>query len=211
MDQPFIGQINAFGFNFPPRTWATCSGQLLAIAENQALFSLISTYYGGDGRVNFGMPDLRGRMPVGQGQGPGLTFNWSMGSRYGLEFQQLTVNEMPSHTHNATFTPTGSSGPVTVELYASTDNGVSPTPSSGAYLANVIAGGGAADKPELIYRSNAGSGTVPLGGINVSGGGSSGGMVQVQQTGGGNHFPIIQPGLGINYSIALDGLYPQRN
>jgi microcystin-dependent protein len=210
MDQPFVGQINAFGFSFAPRSWALCSGQLLAISTNQALFSLLGTYFGGDGRTNFGLPDLRGRTSVGQGMGPGISINWGMGSQHGIEFQQLTVNEMPSHTHSATFTPSGG-GPVTVEVNASTDDGSTATPVAGAYLANVIAGGGAADKPEKIYRDDAGNGTVPLGGVVVDGGAASGGMVQVQHTGNGNNFPIIQPGLGLNYSIALDGLYPPRN
>lgn len=211
MDAPYTGQINAFGFTYPPRSWTFCAGQLLQISDYQALYSLLGTYYGGDGRSTFGIPDLRGRSPVGYGQGPGQSLNWNFGSRYGSEFQQLTVNEMPSHTHNATFTPSGGGGPVNVEVNISTDDGETPTPTSGVYLANVIAGGGAADKPEKIYRSNAGSNTVPLGGISVSGGGSGGGTIQVQQTGAGNHFPIVQPGLGLNYSIALDGLYPPRN
>ena len=70
---PFLGQIQPFGFNFPPRSWAFCEGQLLAINENQALFSLLGTTYGGDGRTTFALPDLRGRVPIHAGNGTGLT------------------------------------------------------------------------------------------------------------------------------------------
>ena len=71
--EPFIGQIQAFPYNFAPRGWALCDGQLLAISQNTALFSLIGTTYGGDGRTTFGLPDLRGRVPIHSGNGPGLT------------------------------------------------------------------------------------------------------------------------------------------
>ena len=70
--EPFIGQLMCVGFNFAPKGWAMCQGQLLSIAQNSALFSLLGTMYGGDGRVTFGLPDLRGRSPIGMGQGPGL-------------------------------------------------------------------------------------------------------------------------------------------
>lgn len=82
--QPFLGTIAAFGFNFPPRGWAQCNGQLLPISSNEALFSLLGTIYGGDGRTTFGLPDLRGRMPIHQGQGPGLS-NRRIGEKGGAE------------------------------------------------------------------------------------------------------------------------------
>lgn len=98
MADPFIGEIRIVGFGFAPNGWATCSGQLLAISQNQALFSLLGTTYGGDGRTTFQLPDLRGRAPIGFGQGPGLTSR-SWGSRGGAEAHTLTSNEMPSHNH----------------------------------------------------------------------------------------------------------------
>ena len=73
MAEPFLGEIRAFGFNFAPRGWAMCNGQILAIAQNTALFSLLGTTYGGNGQTTFGLPDLRGRVPIHLGQGPGLT------------------------------------------------------------------------------------------------------------------------------------------
>lgn len=98
MSEPFVGEVMMVGFNFPPRGWATCSGQLLPISQNTALFSLLGTTFGGDGRSSFGLPDLQGRSAVGHGSGPGLSpISW--GQRGGQENVTLTVNQMPSHNH----------------------------------------------------------------------------------------------------------------
>ena len=105
--EPFIGEIMMFGGNFPPRNWAFCDGQLLPIAQNTALFSLLGTTYGGDGRTTFALPDLRGRVPVGVGSGPGLTpVSW--GQRSGTETNTVTVNQLASHSHNL---PAPANGP----------------------------------------------------------------------------------------------------
>lgn len=96
--EPFIGQVMLFGGNFAPRGWATCDGQLLAIASYSALFSILGTTYGGDGRTTFGLPDLRGRVPVHPGHGPGLSSR-ALGQRFGGESVQLTEAQMPSHSH----------------------------------------------------------------------------------------------------------------
>lgn len=95
---PFLAQIIMFGGNFAPRGWAFCDGQLLAISSNTALFSLLGTAYGGDGRTTFGLPDLRGRFPMHPGNGPGLSSR-RLGDKSGAENHTLTVNEMPSHNH----------------------------------------------------------------------------------------------------------------
>lgn len=89
------------GFNFAPRGWASCDGQLLPINQHNALFSLLGTIYGGDGRTTFALPDLRSRVPVHDGRGPGLS-NYPIGARGGAETHVMTVNEMPSHGHTAT-------------------------------------------------------------------------------------------------------------
>jgi microcystin-dependent protein len=99
MTEPYIGEIRMFAGGFAPRGWAFCDGQLLAVSQYDALFSLFGTTYGGDGRTTFGLPDMRGRMPVHQGQGPGLT-NRRIGAKYGSETVTLTTNEMPGHTHD---------------------------------------------------------------------------------------------------------------
>lgn len=99
--EPFIATIMGFGGNFAPRGWAFCNGQLLAISQNDALFSILGTIYGGDGRTTFGLPDLRGRMFIGAGDGPGLS-NRPLGARGGVEEVVLTTSQMPQHTHVAT-------------------------------------------------------------------------------------------------------------
>ena len=98
MSEPFIGEIRIFAGNFAPRSWAFCDGQLLAVSQNDALFSLLGTIYGGDGRTTFGLPDLRGRVPVHQGQGPGLE-SYRIGAKGGRETVTLNVNDLPAHTH----------------------------------------------------------------------------------------------------------------
>ena len=98
MSEPFVGEIRMFAGNFAPRGWAFCDGQLLAVSQNDALFSLLGTIYGGDGRTTFGLPDMRGRVPIHAGSGPGLSPR-RLGAKAGSENETLTVNQLPSHTH----------------------------------------------------------------------------------------------------------------
>ncbi len=119
MSDPLIGEIQMFAGNFPPRNWAFCDGQLLAISANTALFSLLGTTYGGDGRTTFALPDLRGRVPIHEGQGPGLS-NYLIGQRGGLENVTLNANELPSHTHTAN---------------GNTANGSTPNPQNNTWAA----------------------------------------------------------------------------
>ncbi len=98
MSEPFLGEVRLFGFTFAPRGWANCDGQLLPISQNNALFALLGTTYGGDGQTTFGLPDLRGRYPMHTGQGPGLSSR-PMGQEGGQELVTLTTNEMPGHGH----------------------------------------------------------------------------------------------------------------
>lgn len=98
MSEPFVGEIRMFAGNFAPRGWAFCDGQLLAVSQNDALFSLLGTIYGGDGRTTFGLPDMRGRIPIHAGHGPGLSER-RLGAKGGAEKVTLTVNQLPSHTH----------------------------------------------------------------------------------------------------------------
>ncbi len=96
--EPFIGEIKMFAGNFAPRGWALCDGQLLAVSQNDALFSLLGTIYGGDGRTTFGLPELRGRLPVHAGTGPGQP-TWNLGQKAGQETVMLNLNELPQHEH----------------------------------------------------------------------------------------------------------------
>ncbi len=96
--EPYLGEITMFAGNFAPRGWAFCDGQLLAISQNSALFSLLGTIYGGDGRTTFALPDLRGRVPVHAGRGPGLS-DYRQGQKGGNETQTLAVRQLPAHNH----------------------------------------------------------------------------------------------------------------
>jgi microcystin-dependent protein len=99
MGEPFIGEIRMFGGNFPPAGWAFCDGQLMPISQNDTLFNLIGTTYGGDGQETFAMPDLQGRIPLHQGQGPGISQNYQMGEKGGVESVTITTNTTPIHSH----------------------------------------------------------------------------------------------------------------
>ena len=99
MSNPFVGEIRMFGGNFAPAGWAFCQGQLLPISENETLFNLIGTTYGGDGQETFALPDLQGRLPMHQGQGPGISQNYIIGEKAGVESVTLTTQQIPIHNH----------------------------------------------------------------------------------------------------------------
>jgi microcystin-dependent protein len=139
MSEPFIGEIVMFGGNFAPRSWAFCDGQLLSIAQNTALFSSLGTTYGGDGRTTFGLPDLRGRVPIGPRNGPGLS-SYALGQRGGAETVTLTANQMPSHNHAAAAAgPAGNSNDAIGNIWAD-DAGVSSATYSSAAAAGTMRG-----------------------------------------------------------------------
>ncbi len=99
MSSPYVGEIRMFGGSFAPAGWALCQGQLMPISENETLFQLIGTTFGGDGQETFAMPDLQGRTPIHMGQGPGLSQNYQLGEKAGVEAVTLTVNQIPVHSH----------------------------------------------------------------------------------------------------------------
>lgn len=202
MDE-YIGIIKMFAGNFAPRNWAFCNGQLLSIAQNTALFSILGTTYGGDGRTTFALPDLQGRVPVGTGAGPGLT-NRTLGQKFGSEHNNLTVSQMAPHTHVAALTSTASAI-ATIAIPAFDDTGDSPDPSNTAILAKAenIAG------TEMNLYSNSAADTTlkpfsaPV--TNISGG------VTVNSTGAGQNINNMQPFLGLHYIICLQGIFPPRS
>ncbi|MFT3827587.1 MAG: tail fiber protein [Chitinophagaceae bacterium] len=131
--EPLMATITCFAGNFAPKGWAFCNGQLLAISQNQALFSILGTTYGGNGVTTFALPDLRGRTAVTFGQGPGLG-SYNLGQAAGAETVTLTINNLPAHIHN---------GAITLNLKAGSAAGSDPTPDfnfpgkfTGAYAAS---------------------------------------------------------------------------
>ncbi len=101
MSNPYIGEVRTFGFNFAPRSWALCNGQLVPISQNTALFSIIGTFYGGNGTTTFALPNLQGTVPVGIGTGAGLS-NYVIGQTGGEQNHTLAVTEIPAHNHGMT-------------------------------------------------------------------------------------------------------------
>lgn len=149
MSSPFVGEIEIFGFNFAPAGWAQCQGQLMPISQNTALFSLLGTQYGGDGRTTFALPNLQGQIPVGQGQGPGLS-QYNVGETAGSETVTLTLAEIPSHTHT---------------LPVDAGDGRAPAPSPTTVLG--ATGRGAMD----VYAATATSGaTMTVSSVGIGGG-----------------------------------------
>jgi microcystin-dependent protein len=182
MDQPFVGVIFAHAGSFAPAQWALCQGQILSISNNDVLYSLIGTTYGGDGVQTFGLPDLRGRLPVGQGQGNGLS-NYVMGQLAGTEHVTITTQQMPSHTH-------------TWNVYNAAGNALIPT--SGTVVAGTYSNAGGSSTPATFYGSPA------TAGITVA-------PATIGNAGGSVPASILQPILTTNYIISLYGIYPSRN
>lgn len=190
--EPYIGAIKIFGFGFPPRGYALCNGALLSINQNTALFSLLGTTYGGNGVQTFGLPDLRGRVANGQGQGPGLQ-SYVMGQVAGAESITLTQQQMPQHTHMFVNTST---------LNAVQAKATDQIPAAGSQLARPSLENGT-DTPRIYVPAGAAGDSVPLGGVNVAGTNSV--------VGGSQPFSNLQPYLTLNFSIALQGIFPSRN
>lgn len=193
----FLGSIMTFGFQFAPSGWQQCMGQTLSIAQYSALFSLLGTTYGGNGVQTFMLPNMQGRMPIGQGNGAGLSPR-VIGEAAGTENASILVSNLPAHTHTATFTPSGSSG-YTVSANTS-GNLLAPTATN-----NVLSGSPAGPTGAAIWGSAAG--TIPLGGSS----GGSGGTVTNALTGNNIPVAIMNPYLALNFSIALTGIFPSRN
>jgi microcystin-dependent protein len=181
MANPFIGQITLFPYNFAPFGWAFCAGQLLPISQNTALFSLLGTTFGGNGTTNFQLPDLRGRVPIGQGQGPGLS-NYNMGGVQGAEAVTLTTATTPAHSHGFSA--------FAVAATTNAPNGALPAQAHGSGR-----GGGFA-----INTYTATGSTVSLAAGQVA-----------AATGGGAAHNNLQPYLTANWCIALQGVFPARS
>ena len=195
----YIGQIMIGGWNFAPRNTVFCNGQLIAIAQNTALFSLLGTTYGGNGTSTFGIPGLRGRAVMGQGNGPGLTPR-VLGEAAGSEAVTLLQTEIPAHIHTATFTSTSALNSAQVPATSQ-----QATASAGSILATGSDGAANPVAVPRIYAPAASTPSVPLGGLNVAGTVNLGGFL------GGQPHSNMQPYLAVNFVMVQFGIFPARN
>lgn len=203
MSEPFLGQIILVPYNFAPRGWAFCNGQLLPISQNTALFSLLGTTYGGNGQTTFALPDLRGRVPISSGQGLGLQ-NYVLGEVGGSEAVTLTTSQLPSHTHQLP-AHTHQAPAHTHQVTALTDSA-----STGIPTDNLPA---AAARGTNLYAPPSANTTTMAPTMIQSGGDldTSSAAPQVQSTGGSQPFDNRVPFLTLNYCIALQGIFPTRD
>jgi microcystin-dependent protein len=187
MQDPFVGQVEYHAFNFAPTGYALCNGQLLAISQNTALFSLLGTQYGGNGTSTFALPNLQGAVPIDQGQGAGLSLH-VMGETGGAASVTLSVSEMPAHTHSFMVYGGGTANSTGVPS-ANTVFGIGPSGGQGPNAASV-----------KLYAND-----ITTSGVPVAMAGT------VTNTGGSAPIPIIKPSLVITFAIALQGVFPARN
>lgn len=179
-----MGEVRMFNGNFAPAGWAFTDGQLLAVSQNDALFSILGTIYGGDGRTTFALPDLRGRAVVSAGSGPGLN-NWILGQKGGQQTTSLTAATVPAHNHTAT---------TTTQMRASSAVSNSSTP-----VGNSLAD----EQGENIYNAGPADVNMAAGAVVSS--------TTLASAGGGIPYDQEQPSLATNYIICIYGTYPTRN
>lgn len=181
MTTPYLGEIRLFAGNFQPRGWAFCDGRLLSIAQDSALFSLLGTIYGGDGQSTFGLPDLRGRVPLNQGQGPGLS-SYTIGQAAGTQTVTLQTSQMPAHSH---------------ALVATTATGSVTTPGPSVMLATPVEAG--VSTSLYVVPGTSTVNQAPMAAQSIT------------AAGGSQPHENMMPYQSINYIIALEGIFPSRN
>ena len=196
MDTPFLSLICLWPIQWAPRFWSICDGHMIAITQNTALYSLLGTNYGGDGRTNFGIPDFRGRAPVGAGHGP-VTGYYQLGQMGGYESVPLSLAQLPIHSHASTFNPSS------VSLKASPVAGTEKVPGTNNATTLAASDLGRGDASN-IYNSE-----TPTVDLNMDA--SFEGAVTVENSGTGQAHNNMQPYTSVNYIIALEGIYPSRN
>lgn len=192
----YMGEIRMFGGNYAPRDWALCDGRLLDIESHSALFSIIGTIYGGDGRTNFALPNLKGRTAIGAGTGQGLTTR-ILGQMMGFETELLTQQEMPTHSHTADLDL--ASMDISATLKGNTGTATTTNPTDGAF----------GTARSNTYNTASPDTPMHTGSIEtqVSGAGS----VTVHNAGNSHAHNNMQPSQVVNYIICINGMYPSRS
>ncbi len=191
-----------FAGNFAPRGWAFCNGQILSIAQNTALFSLLGTVYGGNGQTTFGLPNLQGRVPIHAGQSPG-TSPYTLGQTSGTETVTLTANQMPMHSHAATLDPTAGT-PLSASIPAAAVAATVQSPID-AVPAQSQQGGRTPFLVDSYAPASAATGHLAPGSV------AGHGQITVGAAGGSQPFNVVQPYQVVNFIIALQGIFPSRN
>ncbi|MBX9406428.1 tail fiber protein [Pseudomonas baetica] len=192
----YMGTVLTFAFNYAPSGWALCNGQMMSVSQYSALFALLGTNYGGNGVQTFGLPNLQSRMPICQGTGPGLSTR-VMGEISGTEAVIPTLNNLPNHTH----TLAGLTATTTVQLANPASNPLGAPTATNAYIGASGTGPGLAN----IFSDAQGASPVPLKGAQTAISGT------ITSTGNGQSMAIMNPYLVLNFSIALQGIFPSRN
>lgn len=186
--EEYIGIIKIFAGNFAPRGWAFCNGALLSVAQNSALFAILGTSYGGNGQTTFGLPDLRSRVPVGggYGPGPGLT-TYVLGEATGTESNSILLSNLPAHNHPTTINVSKANASVSAATVGSSL--AAPGDYAGGRTFSPVLGYNTVSPDTALNPATAASATV------------------------GSNIPVnnIQPVLGISYIICLEGIFPSRN
>ncbi|MNK86984.1 Phage Tail Collar Domain protein [compost metagenome] len=179
--EEYISVIKMFGLNFPVRGWAMCNGQIMSIAQNTALFSLLGTTYGGNGQTTFALPNFQGRTPIHWGSGPGLS-PYVLGQAAGTESVSILTSNLPAHTHTLTAnTAAGTTG-------VPTNNYLSASPKNGS-----------------------GPSAVSLNTYTTTAPNTNLGLLSVGATGSNIPVSILQPYLAVSFEICLEGIFPSRN
>ncbi len=192
----YMGTVLTFAFNYAPSGWALCNGQMMSVSQYSALFALLGTNYGGNGVQTFGLPNLQSRMPICQGTGPGLSTR-VMGEISGTEAVIPTLNNLPNHTHSLA----GLTATTTVQLANPASNPLGAPTATNAYIGASGTGPGLAN----IFSDAQGASPVPLKGAQTAISGT------ITSTGNGQSMAIMNPYLVLNFSIALQGIFPSRN
>ena len=209
MQDMMTSMIVPMGCNFSPVYSQICNGQLLLINQYQALYSLLGSNFGGDGRTNVGVPELRGRAPVGYGSGPGFT-SLNLGTKIGGQTNSLNLNQLPEHTHDAVLTNPQATAGIAVQSRFNVTSGTGSTNTAeGNFLATAKAGlnavtSGYASAADTSLNDNAISTTAQLTNLQLSA------KVAVASTGSSAQFSIQSPAQAVNYVIVTEGIYPTR-
>lgn len=201
MGEPMMGQIMAFGGNYNPEGWAYCNGGLLNVGQYSALYSIMGTIYGGDGRTTFGVPDLRGRSPLGMGDGP-MTTPRLIGTQGGAETVTLYLAQMPSHSHS-------SAAQITGEVTATAHCATTPAEQSSPAASTLAQQGLSVPADAKVYTRNPVNATMDDGFITTEN--NLDVEVAVAAAGGDTAHPNMHPWSCLNYIIALEGYYPTRS